>query len=307
MNNTPLVTIAMVTYNSDKYIRIAIESVLSSNYSNFELIIADDLSTDNTWQIIQTFNDPRIRAHQNKINKGEYFNRNKCIDLAKGDYLIFVDGDDYIFPESIDKCVKYYCQFPEVAFMLAASTRQSMIYPIELMPKDSLLIHFFIEPLFNHSFLQACFSIKHLRNNNNLATKFIAGDYHIFLKLANNHSFLLINAPLGWWRIHEQQASKKLLGIGGILDNYRIIQDILPTNTSLTSSQKKEILNKYIKQFAKYLIKHPRHFKSEHIKMLLNYSFRTKKSRLLSYSDLGYSLPITKDIAKNPFSIKSLL
>jgi len=64
--NTPDVTVAMVTYNSGKYVGVAIESVLSSSYTNFELIISDDASGDNTWDIISSYNDARIRAYRKR-------------------------------------------------------------------------------------------------------------------------------------------------------------------------------------------------------------------------------------------------
>ena len=68
----PDITIAMVTYNSEQYVEFAVKSILQSGYENFELIISDDHSTDNTWEIIQAIQDPRIRKFQNISNIGEY-------------------------------------------------------------------------------------------------------------------------------------------------------------------------------------------------------------------------------------------
>src|SRR5438105_4541179 len=101
LNEWPLVTVITVTYNSAAYVRDAIESVLAQTYDNIEYIIGDDYSTDNTWQIIREYKDERIRAYRNEKNLGEYPNRNKAISLATGKYLIFIDGDDILYPHGI--------------------------------------------------------------------------------------------------------------------------------------------------------------------------------------------------------------
>ena len=80
MKTAPLFTVATITYNSSKWVRDAIESILNSTFSDFELLISDDCSSDNTWEIIQTYQDPRITAWRNEQNLGEYANRNKFID-----------------------------------------------------------------------------------------------------------------------------------------------------------------------------------------------------------------------------------
>ena len=89
----PLVTVITVTYNSSLYIRDAIESVLTQPYPNFEYIIADDCSTDNTWDIINEYKDSRIKKYRNETNLKEYPNRNKAVTMASGDYVVFVDGE----------------------------------------------------------------------------------------------------------------------------------------------------------------------------------------------------------------------
>ena len=61
---------------------------------NFEYIIGDDCSIDNTWEIINDFNDSRIVKYRNDTNLGEYPNRNKAVTIAKGDWILFIDGDD---------------------------------------------------------------------------------------------------------------------------------------------------------------------------------------------------------------------
>src|SRR3982751_5861505 len=92
----PVATIAMVTYNSARYLRDAIDSVLAQDFADFELLICDDGSHDGTVEIVGGYDDPRIRFVQNETNLGEYLNRNKALSLAQGRYLMFLDGDDYL-------------------------------------------------------------------------------------------------------------------------------------------------------------------------------------------------------------------
>lgn len=299
--NNPLVTVAMVTYNSSQYVRMAIESVLASSYTNFELIISDDCSTDNTWEIINEYKDIRIRAYRNEINLREYPNRNRCIDLAEGEYIIFVDGDDYLFPDSLHKCKEYFSSFDEAGFILASLGKQSMIFPTLLTPEYSHIIHFFIEPLFNQSLLQACFKTSLLKENKKFAENYISGDYHLFLKLSSIYPILLINAPLGWWRLHNQQASKRLIGELGILDTISIHKELFDKETHLSNEQKIYINNKNIFQLLKFLIKRPHKININYIKLLLDYKY-INKILLPTYQTLGIKTPIIKDINRNPYN-----
>ena len=113
----PLVTIITVTYNSSKYVRDAIEGVLAQTYTNIEYIIGDDCSTDDTWSIIREYKDPRIKAYRNETNLGEYPNRNKAILMSTGEYLLFIDGDDYIYPHGLSYYVDLITKYPQAAIM----------------------------------------------------------------------------------------------------------------------------------------------------------------------------------------------
>ena len=96
LSDMPLVSILMTSYNREKYIHEAIESVLASTYKNFELIIVDDGSTDSTLQIAYAYakKNERIRVYNNEKNLGDYPNRNKAASYASGEYMMFVDSDE---------------------------------------------------------------------------------------------------------------------------------------------------------------------------------------------------------------------
>ena len=94
MNQQPLISVLMPAYNSELYIAEAIESILNQSYQNIELIIFDDGSSDNTRQVIQSFNDPRIVKILSDQNYGVVRARNDMIDRASGQYIALMDADD---------------------------------------------------------------------------------------------------------------------------------------------------------------------------------------------------------------------
>lgn len=92
--DTPLVSVIMPVYNGQRYLKEAVDSILSQTYANFEFIIVNDCSTDGTKNILESYDDKRMRILNNKRNKGHTFSRNMGIKAAKGDYIAVMDADD---------------------------------------------------------------------------------------------------------------------------------------------------------------------------------------------------------------------
>ena len=105
----PLVSIITPLYNSEKYIAETIESVLAQTYSNWEMIIVDDCSKDNSTKIVEEYQkkDRRIKLYQNEINKGVSYTRNRSIDIAQGKYIAFLDSDDLWKKEKLEKQINF--------------------------------------------------------------------------------------------------------------------------------------------------------------------------------------------------------
>ncbi len=97
-----LLTVVMPTYNREKYIDIAIKSILEQSYYDFEFLIVDDCSSDNTEQIVKKNNDSRIKYIKLNKNKGEYWTTNYSISIAKGTYVTWVHSDDLIPKNSFE-------------------------------------------------------------------------------------------------------------------------------------------------------------------------------------------------------------
>lgn len=113
------VSVLMPVYNCDKYIGQAIQSVLDQTYSDWELLITDDASTDNTVSIIRSFigADSRIRLYVNPENQKLLRTRNKLLDAASGDLITFQDGDDYSHPQRLELMVKEFEANPSLGVL----------------------------------------------------------------------------------------------------------------------------------------------------------------------------------------------
>ena len=115
--NKPFVSVLMPAYNAEKYIELAIESILNQTYENFEFIIVDDCSTDSTHKIIKKYSikDKRIKLLRNKINSGVAKSLNNGLKICKGKYIVRMDSDDWSYPNRIEKQVKYMEKNPEIS------------------------------------------------------------------------------------------------------------------------------------------------------------------------------------------------
>lgn len=102
-----LVSVIMPSYNTARFIGNSIKSVLNQTYTNWELIIVDDCSTDNTDEVVENFKDKRIKFFKNKKNYGAALTRNKAIKLAKGEWIAFLDSDDIWMPKKLEHQINF--------------------------------------------------------------------------------------------------------------------------------------------------------------------------------------------------------
>ena len=102
-NPAPLVTVIMPAYNAEAFVAEAISSVLAQSFADWELIVIDDHSSDQTYEIAARVQqeDPRVCVLRNEVNSGVAKTRNRGIDLAKGKYVAFLDSDDIWHPEKL--------------------------------------------------------------------------------------------------------------------------------------------------------------------------------------------------------------
>lgn len=110
----PLVSIIMSVYNSEDYLKEAIDSILGQTYANLEFIIIDDASTDRSLDIVKSYNDKRILLIKNEVNIGLAASLNKGIEIARGKYIARMDSDDISQSNRIYEQVKYLENNPDI-------------------------------------------------------------------------------------------------------------------------------------------------------------------------------------------------
>jgi len=259
MVDQPLVSVLMTSYNREQYISEAIESVLASTYNNFELIIVDDCSSDNTVKLARSYEakDSRIRVFVNEINLTQFGNRNKAASYAKGEFIKYVDSDDIIYPYTLQMMVDGMKQFPDAAlgFCLTAGTCRKPL-PYKSEPKESFKQHFFEgSPMFVGP--SGLIIKRNVFESVNGFEEFgMPSDNHLTLKIASKFPVVAMPRDLFWWRIHEGQVfiqNKK--NYYNILNNYNYVRDILINYSPLSEKENRTLLFNYKKRFVFHILR----------------------------------------------------
>lgn len=207
-STNPLVSVLMTAYNRERYIADAIQSVLDSTYTNLELIIVDDRSSDRTVEIASDFakRDSRIRLYVNEINLGDYPNRNEAAVYATGKYLKYLDSDDKIFATSLQVFVEAMELNEDCAFAL--SLEEFPIGQGKLLKVDSetALYYFFTYKGIFHTGPTGSI-IRHdvFKKVGGFSGKQFISDLELWIKLTKVASILVLPGKLIYWREHEGQ------------------------------------------------------------------------------------------------------
>lgn len=118
MTDSPLFSILIANYNNGQYLQEAIDSVLAQTYTNWEVVLVDDGSTDNSQAIYNKYEqDARFRIFHNEHNKGCGYTKRRCVELAQGEYCGFLDPDDAILPNAVEVMVNTHLEHPEVSLV----------------------------------------------------------------------------------------------------------------------------------------------------------------------------------------------
>lgn len=246
----PLVSILMTAYNREKYIVEAIESVLKSTYQNWELIIVDDVSQDNTVAIAKQYEllDTRIKVYINESNLGDYPNRNKAATYSKGKYLKYIDADDMIYPHGLQVMVNYMEQFPEAGWgLMSLKDDYTRVYPYMINPREAYLLHYFKGQLFHKAPLSAIIKKDVFNKVGGFSEVSYYGDTELWHRLAKHYHLVLMHYGLVWWRYHLEQESKIEISKPWISIE-RIIaveEHIRSGNCPLNANERKIILQKF--------------------------------------------------------------
>ena len=276
--NATLISVLMTAYNREAFIAEAIESVLSSTYKNFELIIVDDCSKDKTVSIAKKYahNDSRIKVYENEINLKDYPNRNKAASYAKGDYIMYADSDDILFPFAIEYCL---------GLMLEDETADFGIYSTDKFLSSKLLdsnfainYHFFQNPFLvvgpGATIIKKIFFNKILY----YPTKYgPANDMYFNLKAAVYGKVKVIDKAFFMYRRHDGQEQNNEYGY--LYNRYNFLKDAVNELPFNLSDNQKEFINKknkrrFVVNCFKYFFSTCNFYKTIQLFKLTNFTFK---------------------------------
>jgi len=213
--NKALVSVIIPSYNHGQYITCAIDSVFQQTHKNWELIIIDDGSTDNTHKVLQPYlKHPRIRIVLHCKNRGQTVRLNQALDMAKGEFISFLPSDDWYLPHKLEKQLALFARLgPEYGVVYSQGLRyfedSQQTLPVRTntllkrghILKDLLSGPFFVYP--NTPLIRAaCFQRYRFDES------FFAEGEAIYFKIAMRWLFDYVGEPLAVMRDHDYNTGK---------------------------------------------------------------------------------------------------
>lgn len=211
--NDPVVSVLVTVYNRERYLAATLNSIFASTFENFEVIVVDDCSTDESAAIALKFcsQNSNMRFVQNEQNLGDYGNRMKAASLARGAYLKYVDSDDLIYPHSLQVMVDAMEQHPDAVAGLAHSMPEDeQPYPWELAPEETYKKHFLGRGCLSCGPTGAIIHRTAFEQVSGFRKEWgVLSDTDLWLRLATTSPIVLLPPGLVWWRRHEDQEFTK--------------------------------------------------------------------------------------------------
>lgn len=214
----PRVSVILPVYNGEKYLTQAIDSVLSQTFTDFELLLLNDGSTDGSETIVQSYNDERIVYVKNERNSGLIFTLNKGIERARGEYIVRMDADDICFPERLDVQSRWLDEHPGIAVVASFSINinedgnaagfsnkdRGFVTATQIrrrMPVENCLAH---PTVMGRANVFKAYAYSPLQVH--------IEDYDLWLRLlADGHVIQKIPAPLLYYRVHQTSVTQSRL------------------------------------------------------------------------------------------------
>lgn len=211
--NKPTVSIILPVYNTAEYLRECIESILRQTYTDFECIIVDDASSDESATIIEYYAtiDPRIRFLRNEVNQGIGFTRNRGLEVARGAYIANFDSDDIAFPEWIETQVSHLENNPTIdivgANFIFIDKRGRILLQKNNFPEhdhDIKKIIPLVCPIANNTVVirKKCFD----EMGGYRASAHVAEDYDLWMRFREKYVFYNMQKCLVYYRVHGQNS-----------------------------------------------------------------------------------------------------
>jgi len=206
---SPRVSVLMTAYNREAFIADAIESVMAQTFTDFELIIVDDCSSDRTVDIARSYaaKDKRIRVEVNEQNLGQFANRNYAASLARGEFLKFHDSDDLLYPHCLQITIPLLAAYPTAAFSLSPGAKDwtGGPYPMLLTPRMSYQREFLGMGLFHVGPACTTFRADAFQRLGGYPCKGVPSDTLFLISACMRENILLVPGGVYWYRCHPGQ------------------------------------------------------------------------------------------------------
>jgi glycosyltransferase involved in cell wall biosynthesis len=212
VSGAPKVSVVIPVYNRERYLGDAIASVLAQTFTDFELLVIDDGSTDRSRDVARAFADARLRLLCNERNLGLPRTRNTGVDAANGAYLAFLDSDDVAMPERLAKQVAFLDRHPDhaavgtwVDWMDDAGRRLGRIKRRPLSAAEVAALRLFRQGIENTASMARTEILRTYRHNENFA---VSEDFEMWERVAAAYGIANLPEVLVRRRAHAQQTSK---------------------------------------------------------------------------------------------------
>lgn len=210
LNKLPKISVLMPVYNCELYIKEAVESILNQTFDDFEFLIIDDASTDDTVNIIKKYTDSRIQLIEKPINTGLTHSLNYGLNIAKGDFIARMDGDDISVLQRFKKQIDFLDANPDVvlcgSFFSIIGTNDVIIVPEDY---ESIKLTMLKRCCIGHPTVMMRKAIFDKYSLNYDVTKEPAEDYDLWIKLLDKGEIYNIQEVLLYYRLHISQVSVK--------------------------------------------------------------------------------------------------
>ena len=297
----PKVTVLMPVYNGERYLRKAIDSILCQTFQDFDFLIIDDGSRDNTLEIINSYQDQRIKLIQNSQNLGISKALNKGLDLATGKYIARMDCDDISLPERFQKQVDFLDQHPEIivvgSYMDIIDTQGNKLnqqYQYPLVHDDIVNSMLILNPMGHPSVMFRHFEVlkiggyRSMDEWKNVSTE----DYDLWLRIASkNHELANLAEPLIYYRNHSNSLTQLAFANNTLVDGFNKCFYISGSDVFGCSSEELKLLRErkhylVIGLFIKIAKNLSKNGKNRFSKRLKDKSFITSMQALTSNKDI---------------------
>jgi glycosyltransferase involved in cell wall biosynthesis len=214
----PLVSILMNCYNGEKYLEKALESVFDQHYKNWELIFWDNVSSDKSEKILKDFKDSRIKYFKSGTHTSQYEARNKGLEKCNGDFIAFLDVDDWWLPTKLEEQIKLF-ENPNIGFSCTNSwvinerIGRKKKLGFKKIYSGNVLEHLLIKDFIVMSSLVIRRSILQTLSINFNPKYEIIGDLDLVLRLSTITKLGGLQTPLVFYRLHENNLTYKKINL----------------------------------------------------------------------------------------------